>query len=188
MGPCSIRPRCFSCALWDPVEVQESIGKASAMPQAMAVDAKNLGVSTISSSTHESWPGRDGGAFPRAGPVLPAIEPATELEFERVKLAAKKQLAFYGSTPAYRPTLLCHGWDALHTELNRLSKQGRWEEMSGLIDDEVLETLAVVGPRDEISSRLTGRLKGIADAVSTAAVSSDMLGSSPFVSSVTGDV
>jgi len=89
-----------------------------------------------------------------------------EQEFERVKLAARKQLAFYGSTPAYRPTLECHGWEELHRELNRMSKEGRWDEMTDLIDDEVLETLAVVGPRNEIADRLVERLEGIADGVS----------------------
>ena len=52
--------------------------------------------------------------------------------FERVVAAARKQLAFYGSTPAYRSTLDCHGWGDLHVELNRLSKQGRWNEMAAL--------------------------------------------------------
>jgi probable F420-dependent oxidoreductase len=89
-----------------------------------------------------------------------------EDEFERVKLAARKHLAFYGSTPAYLPTLQCHGWEELHIELNRLSKQGRWDEMAPLIDDEILETLAVVGPRKEIADKLRARLEGIADGVS----------------------
>jgi probable F420-dependent oxidoreductase len=89
-----------------------------------------------------------------------------EAELERVKTAARKQLAFYGSTPAYRPTLDCHGWGELHEELNRLSKQGRWDEMADRVDDEVLETIAVVGPRAEIAGRLRARLDGIADGVS----------------------
>lgn len=89
-----------------------------------------------------------------------------EEEFERVKLAARKQLAFYGSTPAYRLTLDCHGWGDLHLELNRLSKQGRWDDMTGLIDDEVLEAIAVVGSRQEIAAMLKTRLEGIADGVS----------------------
>ncbi len=89
-----------------------------------------------------------------------------EEEFERVRVAAKKQLAFYGSTPAYRPTLDCHGWGELHLELNRLSKAGRWDDMTGLITDEVLETIAVVGPRAEIAGALEKRLEGIADGVS----------------------
>ena len=89
-----------------------------------------------------------------------------EDEFERSKLAARKQLAFYGSTPAYRGTLDCHGWGDLHLELNRLSKQNRWDDMTGLIGDEVLEAIAVVGPRDQIASKLRARLEGIADGVS----------------------
>ncbi len=89
-----------------------------------------------------------------------------EASFERSKLAARKQLAFYGSTPAYRPTLVCHGWEEIHDELNRLSKQGRWDEMTGLIDDEVLETIAVVGERGQIAGKLRARLEGIADSVS----------------------
>ncbi len=84
---------------------------------------------------------------------------------ERVRLAARKQLAFYGSTPAYLPTLECHGWDELHRELNRLSKAGRWDDMTDLIDDEILETIAVVGPRDQIGRKLRERLDGIADGV-----------------------
>lgn len=90
----------------------------------------------------------------------------TEQDFERVKQAARRQLAFYGSTPAYRPTLDCHGWGELHTELNRLSKLGEWEAMSEMIDDEVLETIAVVGPRESIAPALERRLRGIADGVS----------------------
>ena len=89
-----------------------------------------------------------------------------EAQFARSRLAARKQLAFYGSTPAYRSTLDCHGWGALHEELNRLSKLGRWDDMAGLIDDSILETIAVVGTREEIAPKLRERLDGIADSVS----------------------
>ena len=60
-----------------------------------------------------------------------------EEELERIKGVARKHLAFYGSTPAYRPTLACHGWEALHEELNQLSKRGRWDEMAELVDDDL---------------------------------------------------
>lgn len=89
-----------------------------------------------------------------------------EEEFEGAVAAARKQLAFYGSTPAYRSTLDCHGWGECHAELNRLSKAGRWDEMAGLIDDEMLHAIAVVGPRREIAGKLRARLAGIADGVS----------------------
>ncbi len=45
--------------------------------------------------------------------------------------ATRQLLAFYGSTPAYRPVLDVHGWGDLQPELNALSKQGRWAEMGG---------------------------------------------------------
>ena len=82
-----------------------------------------------------------------------------------VREAARKQLAFYGSTPAYLSTLECHGWEDLHADLNRLSKAGRWNEMAGLISDEILETIAVVGPRGTIANQLHKRLDGIANGV-----------------------
>ncbi|HLS79981.1 MAG TPA: TIGR03617 family F420-dependent LLM class oxidoreductase [Steroidobacter sp.] len=90
----------------------------------------------------------------------------TEEAFEASKLAARKQLAFYGSTPAYRPTLVCHGWEGIHDELNRLSKAGRWDDMTGLIGDEILNEIAVVGAPHEIAGKLRARLEGIADGVS----------------------
>lgn len=89
-----------------------------------------------------------------------------EEDFLRVKQAARGQLAFYGSTPAYRSTLDCHGWGDLHAELNRMSKLGLWSEMAELVSDEILEAIAVVGPRSEIAGKLRARLAGIAPAVS----------------------
>lgn len=90
----------------------------------------------------------------------------TEEQFAASRQAARKQLAFYGSTPAYCATLACHGWEGLHRELNALSKQGRWDDMTALIDDRVLEEIAVVGERGEIAGKLRRRLEGIADSVS----------------------
>jgi probable F420-dependent oxidoreductase len=89
-----------------------------------------------------------------------------EDSFVRVKEAVRGQLAFYGSTPIYRSTLDRHGLGELHVELNRLSKRGRWNEMAGLIDDSLLEEIAVVGPPAEIAGAIAARLDGIADAVS----------------------
>ena len=64
---------------------------------------------------------------------------SAEEEFAAAAAATRKQLAFYGSTPAYRKVLDLHGWGDLHTELHRLSRQGEWDAMGTLIDDAVLE-------------------------------------------------
>ena len=82
--------------------------------------------------------------------------------------ATRRLLAFYGSTPAYRPVLDVHGWGDLQPELNALSKQGRWQEMGGLITDEVLHTIAACGSPKEIAAHIRGRLEaadGMADTV-----------------------
>ena len=59
-----------------------------------------------------------------------------EKEWEAARTGVSRQIAFYGSTPAYRPVLECHGLGDLQDELNRLSQQGKWLEMAGLIDDD----------------------------------------------------
>jgi len=79
--------------------------------------------------------------------------------------ATRRLLAFYGSTPAYRPVLDVHGWGDLQPELNALSKQGRWAEMGGLITDEVLHTIAACGTPAEIAAHIRRRCDGIADTV-----------------------
>lgn len=70
---------------------------------------------------------------------------------ERALRSVREQLAFYGSTPAYAPVLDLHGFTDLHPELNRLSKAGRWDNLTELIPDELVELIAVVGPRSEIA-------------------------------------
>lgn len=74
-------------------------------------------------------------------------------------------LAFYGSTPAYRPVLDAHGWGDLQPELNAMSKQGRWQEMSTLIDDEVLHTIAACGNPGEVAAHIRDRVDGISDRI-----------------------
>ena len=84
-------------------------------------------------------------------------------ERETAAKAVKSQIAFYGSTPAYRPVLELHGWGDLQTELNRLTKQGGWDEMGELITDEILETFAVVAPLDQVAERVKGRFGDLID-------------------------
>jgi probable F420-dependent oxidoreductase len=90
----------------------------------------------------------------------------TEEELELAKMGTRQQIAFYGSTPAYREVLELHGWGELQPQLNSLSKEGRWEEMGGLIDDEILETFAVVGEPDQIAPELKKRYGDVISRIS----------------------
>lgn len=72
-------------------------------------------------------------------------------------------LAFYGSTPAYRPVLDAHGWGDLQPELNAMSKQGRWQEMATLIDDDILHTIAACGTPAEVAAHIRDRVDGVSE-------------------------
>jgi probable F420-dependent oxidoreductase len=90
----------------------------------------------------------------------------TEAERSKAAAAVKATIAFYGSTPAYRPVLELHGWDALADELHRLSigrREDKWTAMRDLVDDEVLDAFAVVGEPDEVGSLVRERFGGLVD-------------------------
>jgi probable F420-dependent oxidoreductase len=86
-----------------------------------------------------------------------------ELALTEAAAAVRRQIAFYGSTPAYRGVLDLHGWGDLHTELHRLSKINSWETMTGLIDDTMLNTFAVVGEPKEVGAEVRRRFGDIID-------------------------
>jgi probable F420-dependent oxidoreductase len=90
---------------------------------------------------------------------------ATDEAMATAAVGVRKQIAFYGSTPAYRKVLDLHGWGDLHTELHRLSRQGGWDAMGELIDDDVLGAFAVVAPLPELATALRRRCDGAIDRV-----------------------
>jgi probable F420-dependent oxidoreductase len=108
--------------------------------------------------------GRDRGAFTvSATPIV--CTGSTDEEHERARQSVRGLLGFYGSTPAYRVTLDAHGWGELQTELNRLTKEGRWSELASVLPDEVVETVAVCCEPDEVAARLLGRYGDVVDRV-----------------------
>jgi probable F420-dependent oxidoreductase len=94
--------------------------------------------------------------FELAGPMF-VVTGRDEAEMTKAATGVRGQIAFYGSTPAYRGVLELHGWGDLQDELNRMSKEGRWGEMGDLIDDEMLRTFAVVAPLDEVAAAIAAR-------------------------------
>lgn len=76
---------------------------------------------------------------------------------------AKSQIAFYGSTPAYKGVLDLHGWGDLQPELAELSKHDRWDEMSALIDDDVLDAFAITCSVDEVAASVKARFGHLVD-------------------------
>ena len=112
--------------------------------------------------------GRERAAF-QVSHQLMIVTGANDEELERARSAVRSQIAFYGSTPAYRLVLESRGWGALQPELNALSKRGRWVEMAGLVSDEMLEAIAVCAPPSALAAKLRERTRGFADRVSLVA-------------------
>jgi len=106
--------------------------------------------------------GRPRDEFQVSGPLF-VVTGRDEAELARASKGTRQQIAFYGSTPAYRGVLDLHGWGDLQTELNTLSKRGAWTEMGDLIDDEILQTFAVVAEPEGVAAELKSRYGGIVD-------------------------
>jgi probable F420-dependent oxidoreductase len=109
--------------------------------------------------------GKSMDGFEVCGPSF-VVTGNSEEELEKAKAGTRQQIAFYGSTPAYRAVLDCHGWGDLQDDLNRMSKEGKWAEMGALIDDEVLETFAVVGEPETIGPELRRRYGDVISRIS----------------------
>ncbi len=86
-----------------------------------------------------------------------------EQQYDTAVAQVRRQIAFYGATPAYRAVLDLHGWGDLHTELHRLSKLGDWATMTGLIDDQMLQTFAIAQEPSAVGREIVTRFGGLVD-------------------------
>lgn len=93
------------------------------------------------------------------------VSGTTEEEVVQRRQATKQQIAFYGSTPAYKGVLEHHGWGDAQPELNRMSKEGKWVEMAEVIDDGMLSHFAVVAEPSGVAPLIEQRFGGIVDRV-----------------------
>jgi probable F420-dependent oxidoreductase len=73
----------------------------------------------------------------------------------------KSTIAFYGSTRSYRSSFILGGWERQQEELFRMSMEGKWREMSKLINEEMVHAFAAVGTYDEIASVIKKRFAGV---------------------------
>jgi probable F420-dependent oxidoreductase len=98
-------------------------------------------------------------------PALVAVG-RTDAELGTAITAIKKQIAFYGSTPAYKAVLELHGWGDLHDELHAGSVRKEWDAMTAPVTDEVLAEFAAVGSPAEVAAQLRERFGGVVQRLS----------------------
>jgi len=109
--------------------------------------------------------GRTLEGFEIDGPAF-VVARDTEEEIAAGVQFVRAQIAFYGSTPAYRPVLDLHGWGELQEELNAMTKRGEWDKLGHVIDDEVLNTFAVIGTPEHAVTELRRRYGDIVTQIS----------------------
>ena len=100
-----------------------------------------------------------------SGPAF-VVTGTTEEEMAASVAGTKQQIAFYGSTPAYRGVLELHGWGGLQDDLNKMSKEGKWKEMGELITDDILDTFAVVAEPEKLAAGIQARYGDIVQRLS----------------------
>ena len=114
--------------------------------------------------------------FPVIGQAIVGVG-VTDEQVATAREAARGLIAFYASTPAYRPVLDVHGWGDLHERLRAMTRAGDWAGLSAAVPDEVVDTVALVGSPADVAVGLRQRFTRCARvALSTPyAVSSEAL-------------
>ncbi|MEV5647024.1 TIGR03617 family F420-dependent LLM class oxidoreductase [Nocardia sp. NPDC052254] len=103
--------------------------------------------------------GREPGDFTVVAQAMVALG-RTDAEVAAAVDAVGRLIAFYASTPAYRPVLDAEGWGEIQPALNALSKQGRHGEMRALITEPMVRTIALVGTPAECAAQARERFGG----------------------------
>lgn len=91
---------------------------------------------------------------------------ATPAAVKRERERIREHLGFLYSTPQYSRTLQLHGWEDVGDKLHKLTRAGKWDELTAQITDEILDALVPAGTYDEIGAILdewfAGKCTGIA--------------------------
>jgi probable F420-dependent oxidoreductase len=108
--------------------------------------------------------GRDPADVVLSVPVT-VVSGNSEAEVAQAADRARRQIAFFGSTPAYASVLAVHGWAGLQAELQAVVRRQAWKELPALVDDEVLDVFAVVGDPATVSAKVAHRYSDLAQRV-----------------------
>jgi probable F420-dependent oxidoreductase len=95
--------------------------------------------------------------------VIPSDDPKQAVDYE---LDVCRQIAFYASTPAYRPVFEIEGWGEVAGRLKRLAAHGQWNDMPALITGEMLDAFALRGSWAELPKKILQKYTGLLDRVS----------------------
>lgn len=124
--------------------------------------------------------GKSRADFEISYPVF-SITGRDERELDAAAQQMRQQVAFYGSTPAYKPVLDSIGAGEIQPTLNAMSKQGDWAAMGELITDDILGEFAVRGEPAAIAAQIEARYGDMIDRTSAAYATLDAAAATAFI-------
>ena len=108
--------------------------------------------------------GRDASAVNLTGSGFIITGPNRAVIEER-KYAVRRQIAFYSSTRTYSTVLETHGFEDVGVRLHEMSLKGQWDEMTGLITDDIFDKFVVAEQYDQVAAAVKERYGGLLDEV-----------------------
>jgi probable F420-dependent oxidoreductase len=88
-----------------------------------------------------------------------------EGEVAEARTLIRRHMSFYAATKTYFAVLEHHGWLDTGENLVRLSREGRWDDMEGMISDEMLDQLAITATFDDLPEAIAARYGGLVTSV-----------------------
>ena len=79
---------------------------------------------------------------------------ATNGAVKRERDRIREHFGFLYSTPQYATTLELHGWEDVGERLHKLTRAGKWDELTAQIGDEILDALVPSGTYDDIAATI----------------------------------
>lgn len=98
-----------------------------------------------------------------ANPLCATGSDATQVAKQREE--QRTLLATLLSTPSYWPSLELYGWKERGQRLHQLVREGRWDDLTPIVDDAMLEAFLPTGNYRELADVLVERYSGLANAV-----------------------
>lgn len=77
----------------------------------------------------------------------------------------RQQISFYMSTPAYRVITDMHGWQDVAAQLSTAARNGDWEQMPAMVNDDMLNEFAVTGTWAELPAIIQAKYGDMLDRV-----------------------
>ncbi len=109
--------------------------------------------------------GRDRAGFEIVATMFTAAGDTDE-QIDKARTRLRAQVSFYGSTPAYKGVFELHGWHDLQPKLNRLSKEGKWDEMAASLPEAVVDAFVISGTAEQVVDQLKTTFGGKIDRTS----------------------